>query len=212
MKSKSIWVWVSGLVIAVLLIIAFGCSSSITTSSASTTTTTTTAPPPTTAKWAISTDQYVFVEISTNTQGELIEGNYPFIYIDFPGYFLAGGALTGQFDFTIDEALKVIYGSYESLSGCAGSGISSGLSGVYTLPYEKNGFKLLGIQPDGTAQIEYNGESIILKSGESWEKTTSKIDIKESEGQSGTAKLTITDKIVNYGILDKSKITYKTFY
>ena len=174
----------------------------------------TATPPTTTSQWPISPDEYVFIDHHVETQGELIEGKYPFMYIDFPGYFFdeKAGALSGQFDFKIDDALKVVCGSYYSLSGCAGSGISSSLYSANVLPYEKNGFKILGIQPDGTAQIEYNGVLVILKSGESWEKTTSKIDTKESQGQSGTAKLTTTDTIVNYGILDKSKIKYETFY
>jgi hypothetical protein len=206
MKSKGIWVLVSVLVAAILLITVFGCSSSKTTTLASTTTSSTTA------KLAISPDGYVFIDHHVDTRGELIEGKYPFMYIDFPGYFFDGGTLTGQFDFKIDDTLKMIYGAYNSLSGCAGTGISSSLYSANVLPYENNGFKILGIQPDGTAQIEYNGVSIILKSGESWEQTTSRIDTKESQGQSGTAKLTTTDTIVNYGILDKSKIKYETLY
>jgi len=64
----------------------------------------------------------------------------------------------------------------------------------------------VSIDSDGTVHIEYKNESIVLKCGEEWVKTTSEIDVKEFRGQKGKARLTTTDRIVNYGILDNSNL------
>jgi len=159
-------------------------------------------------EWEIGSDKYVFIDHHIHTHGELIEGEYPFMFIDFPTYSFdtETNTLSGMINFDINKTLKVVYGSGSSLSGCVGSGAGTVLSGVYELPYENNGFRIVKIEPDGTAHIEYNDLSIILKGGEEWVDITSRIDTQQFGDQIGKANLTITDKIVNYGILDKSKI------
>jgi hypothetical protein len=157
------------------------------------------------AAWSISTDEYVFIDHHIHTGGVLIAGTYQELMIDFPTYqFDQGtGTLEGSIGFEIDEGLKAIYGSGSSLSGCAGGGAATRLTGVYEVPYEHNGFTIERIEPDGTAHIEYDGESIVLASGEEWVKEYSRIEILPPFG---VGRLTTTDEIVNYGILDKSGI------
>jgi hypothetical protein len=159
-------------------------------------------------EWEIGSDKYVFVDHHIHIHGELIEGEYPFMFIDFPTYSFdkETSTLRGMIDFDINATLKIVYGSGSSLSGCVGSGAGTVLSGVYELPYEHDGLKIVKIEPDGTAHIEYNGVSIILNTGEELVNTISKIDAQQFGDQIGKANLTITDRIVNYGILDKSKI------
>jgi hypothetical protein len=155
--------------------------------------------------WPISTDEYVFIDHHIHTHGDLIMGAYQELMIDFPTYQFdqEAGTLMGSIDFEIDEELKVIFGSGSSLSCCAGGGAATRLTGVYEVPYERDGFTIERIEPDGTAYIEYDGESIVLASGEEWVKEESRFD---TQPPLGVARLTTTDKIVNYGILDKSGI------
>ena len=152
----------------------------------------------------LSPGKFVFVEHSIRIHGELIEGDYPRKMIDFPTYRYdqKTGILRGLIGFGVNESLKAVFGSGLGLSGAAGGGAATGLSGVYKLPYEEEGLKIVSIDSDGTVHIEYNNESIVLKIGEEWVKTTSETDVKEFSGQKGKAKLTTTDRIMNYGILD----------
>ncbi len=152
----------------------------------------------------LSSDKYVFIDHHIHIHGKLIEGNYMQRMIDFPTYWFdkKTKSLSGWINFDVNETLIAVNGSGTSLSGAVGGGAGTGLLGVYELPYEKYGFKILRIDSDGTAYIEYKNTSIILKSGEELVDETSRIDTQSG----GKAKLTTTDKIVNYGILDKSKI------
>src|SRR4030042_29452 len=94
----------------------------------------------------------------------------------------------------------------ESRSGDAGMGAGTGLSFVYKLPYKQGELEIVKVEPDGTAHIKYNEVSIILKSGEKWANTTTRVDTRQDSDGSFKLNLTITDTIINYGILDKSKI------
>jgi len=156
----------------------------------------------------LSPGKFVFVEHSIRIHGELIEGDYPRKMIDFPTYRYDRkiGILQGRIVFSVNDSLRVVFGSGLGLSGAAGGGASTGLSGVYKLPYEEEGLKILSIDSDGTVHIGYRNESIILKIGEEWVRTSSEIDVKEFRGQTGKAELTTTDRIMNYGILDSSNL------
>jgi hypothetical protein len=151
---------------------------------------------------------YIFIEQRTHIHGELLEGNYRGLMIDFPTYSFESknGTLTGILNFEINDSLVAIYGSGLVLSGAAGGGASTGLDGVYDIPYKKDDLQILKIDPDGTAQINYKGLPITLRNGEEWTNTTSRIDSKEVGNMKGKAMLTITDKIINHGILERSKV------
>jgi hypothetical protein len=151
---------------------------------------------------------YIFIEQHTHIHGEPLEGNYRGLMIDFPTYSFESknGTLRGRINFEMNDSLVAIYGSGLGLSGAAGGGASTGLDGVYDLPYKKDDLQILRIDIDGTAHISYRGLSITLRNGEEWTNTTSRIDSKEVGNIKGKAMLTITDKIINHGILEKSKI------
>lgn len=156
----------------------------------------------------LSSENFFYIDHHIHTHGELIEGKYVGLDIDFPTYFFdeKTGTLSGMIDFDNNKTLKIIYGNGISLSGVAGGGEGTRLSGVYELPYERNELKILKIDPNGTVFLEYKNESIILEGGEVWTNITSQIDTQQFGDQKGKANLIITDKIVNYGIFDKSKI------
>jgi hypothetical protein len=159
--------------------------------------------------WIISSDKYVFVDHHIHTKGELIEGNYiGGLYIDFPTYSFdeTSKTLSGEINFDINKSLKVIYGNGRSLSGVIGGGAATGLTGIYNLPYKQDNFEIKEIEPDGTLNIQYNDSLIILKSNEEWVKISSEINTQDYGAGIAKAKIITTDKIVNYGIIEKSKI------
>jgi hypothetical protein len=172
----------------------------------------------------ISSSQYVFIEHHISFYGEPLDGEYPPVFIDFPGYSFDKntGTLypTIYSRLNVTNELDVVFGSGGDISGI-GSGVATSLYGIEILPYEYNSFKYPGIpyeagvfriieiSNDGTAHLEYTGTPIVLKNGGEWSKVTSTIVTNEHNGQTVRAKLTITDRITNYGILDKSKIVTK---
>lgn len=159
--------------------------------------------------WIISSDKCVFVDHHVNTNGELIEGNYQGgLNIDFPTYNFnqTSKILKGEFDFEINKSLKIIYGNGKSLSGVVGAGAATGLFGGYDLPYAKGKFEIKQIDFDGTVHIQYNDSLIVLKSNEEWVNVTSEIDTQDFGEGIAKANIITTDKIVNYGIIEKSKI------
>ncbi len=159
--------------------------------------------------WIINSDKCVFVDHHINTNGELIEGNYTGgLNIDFPTYNFdeTSRILDGEFDFEINKSLKIIYGNGESLNGVVGAGAATKLYGIYNIPYAKGKFEIIEIEADGTIQIQYNDSLIVLKSNEEWINVKSEIDIQDFGEGVAKANIITTDKIVNHGIIEKSKI------
>lgn len=159
--------------------------------------------------WIINSDKCVFIDHHVNTNGELIEGNYiegP--QVDFPTYTFnaENEILSGDIDFSINKSLKVIYGNGVSLSGLAGGGAGTGLTGIYELPYEKGAFKITDVESNGTVHLLYKDASIVLSVDEEWINVTSKIDTQDFGEGVAKANLITTDKFVNYGIIEKSNI------
>ena len=158
--------------------------------------------------WFISPDKYVFIDHHIHTHGELIEENYRGPMIDSPTYNFdeETRTLKGIITFDVNDTLRVVYGSGSSLTGAAGGGKDTMLYGVYELPYDHHEFRILYIDFDGTAYLLYKNVSIPLKSGEEWVNITSRTDIQQFGDQQGVANLITTDRITNYGIMNKSKI------
>jgi hypothetical protein len=162
--------------------------------------------------WIISSGKCVFVDHHINTDGQLIEGNYQGgLNIDFPTYSFneTSKILSGEFNFEINKSLKLIYGDGSSLSGVVGSGAGTCLYGIYDLPYKKGYFEIKEIKPDGTVHIQYMDSSIVLKSNAEWVVVTSETDTQDYGEGIAKAMITTTDKIVNHGIIEKSKIIIK---
>jgi len=160
-------------------------------------------------EWIITSDKCVFIDHHINTNGELIEGNYiGGLNIDFPTYNFneTSRILTGEFDFKLNNSLKIIYGKGRSLSGVVGAGSASSLNGIYDLPFTVGKFEIKVIEPDGTAYIGYNDSLIVLKSNEEWIDQSSEIDIQDYGEGVAKANIITTDRIVNYGIIEKLKI------
>ena len=160
-------------------------------------------------EWEITSDKCVFIEHFSQTDGELIEGNYR----EGPGYDVptfsfdsTTGVLSGNINFQINKSLKLVFGNGRGSGGVAGSGISTMLFGIYKLPFENGNFKITNVEANGTIYLRYNDSTIVLKRNEEWTKITSFIDTQNNAGEIAKAKLTSTDRIVNYGIIEKSNI------
>jgi len=157
----------------------------------------------------IGSDKCIFMEHHIGTQGEIIEGNYkegPMYDSPSYSYYNETGILSGYIDFNINQSLKVVLGNGISRSGAAGSGVSTMLMGIYELPYENNNFEIKDIESDGTIHLVYNDSTIVLKSNEEWINKSSAIDTQNNAGEIAKANLITTDRIVNYGIIEKSNI------
>lgn len=165
-------------------------------------------------EWRIPEDKVVFIDHHIVTSGKVVSGDYSGAQIDMPTYSFdeKARALEGSMDFAVDGDLKVIYGDGESLTGAAGEGAGTALTGIFELPYRGEGYgtpgiEILGVDPDGTARIVYLTESITLKPGQKWSKSSSRIDTYEWGHRKGKARLTSRDTIINHGILDKSRVS-----
>jgi len=159
--------------------------------------------------WELPADKYVFIDHHVHVEGECVEGEcQPGPMIDFPTYSFAEetGTLNSWFSLEVNDALKVVYGNGMSLSGAAGGGAGTQLTEVYTVPAEIEGLRIVQIDRDGTAYLEYNGELLVLAPGQAWTSTTEEV----REQGAGKARLTTTDRIINYGILDKANILFPT--
>jgi len=74
------------------------------------------------------------------------------------------------------------------------------------VPAEIEGLRIVQVDRDGRVYLEYEGELLVLAPGQTWTSTTEEL---RDQG-AGKARLTTTDRIVNYGILDKAKILFPT--
>ena len=157
----------------------------------------------------IESDNYIFIEQHSNDHGEHISGPQPpLLQIDFPtySYDFKTKTLNGIIDFEINSDLKLVYGSGTCLSGTAGSGCGTGLSGVYEIPYERGNFELLKVDTDGSVIVIYKDEVIDIQSGEEWKVETVRMDTTEVDGQMSISEITHTDRISNFGVLKKADI------
>jgi hypothetical protein len=154
-------------------------------------------------------DDYIFIEQLSVTHGEHISGpERPLLTIDFPTYSFDSDTRTlkGIIDFEINNDLKLIYGSGTCLSGTAGEGCGTGLSAIYTIPYERGSFELLKTETDGNIIALFENEVINLAAGEEWVFETVSRDTTEVDGQISISEITRNDRITNFGFLKKSDI------
>ncbi len=163
-----------------------------------------------TEEWPVDKTKYVFIEHSIVTHGQLIntpyDNNGP--HIDFPTYTYNTSTkiLTGLINFNISEDLKVVFGNSKSLTGFAGSGTASGLTGLTRLPYKYEQLEIAKIDADGIAYINYKGNAFTLKPGTDWSEVTEEIVTQKHGDRTGKVNMVTTDKIIYLGIWEKSDI------
>jgi hypothetical protein len=129
--------------------------------------------------------------------------------IDSPTYHYNKTTRTLQsskINFPVNDSLKLIYGGGMYLSGLAGKGVASTLTGVYELPFEKDGLKIEAVDESGTVSFYFDKQFIILKSDEEWNRKRTQRDSVLLSGQRGIAEINTTITIKNSGILNKTDI------
>lgn len=154
-------------------------------------------------------DNYIFIEQHALTNGEHISGpEPPLLMIDFPTYSYNSDTkvLNGIIDFEINENLDLVFGSGGCLTGAAGGGCGTGLSAVYEIPYVRGNFELLKAEANGTIVALYGEEVISLAAGEEWIMETITMDTMQVNEETSIVKRTKTDKITNFGVLNKADI------
>ncbi len=157
--------------------------------------------------WSLPSNKYIFLDQHAQIDGKIIEGGGTCAgpLIDFLNHSFnkETKVVSGMINFeATNEKLKVVFGSGLSLSGGAGGGISTELTGIYEIPYKNSKIEINKVDSEGTIYFLYKGKEITLKSGEEWKEVKTEIIRRESCER----KDTITDRIINYGILDKDKI------
>ncbi len=154
-------------------------------------------------------DQSAFIDHHVHMDGVLLEGVSRGLMIDFPTYSFdpEERKLKGLVDFDVNDSLLVVYGDGSSLGGAMGGGAATMLNGAYALPYSESGLTISSIEKNGTVTIEYKNETILLSPGENWTRITSEIQTVDSyNGNQSRINVTTTDRIVNYGLLNKKDI------
>jgi hypothetical protein len=157
----------------------------------------------------IESDYFLFIEQHTEISGELVSGPQPpLLQIDFPTYHFNSETeiLNGVISFDINNDLKLIYGSGTCLSGTAGAGCGTGLSGIYQIPYKQQNFEVLKLEDNGNVIFIYKDEVFNLAPGDEWNSEISRLDSININGELSISKITETDRISNYGLLKKADI------
>ncbi|MDX8338851.1 hypothetical protein SLH46_06640 [Draconibacterium sp. IB214405] len=152
---------------------------------------------------------YLFIERYTDVDGVLVSGpEPPSLQIDFPTYRYDEDlkTLNGIIDFEINDELKFIYGGGTCLTGTAGGGCASGLTGVYAVPFEHESFELLKIEEDGTIRFIYDDDVFSLGVNEKHVVVTSYMDTTDVDGTNSISEITSTHTISNFGFINKEDI------
>jgi hypothetical protein len=146
----------------------------------------------------------LFFDEHRHVEGTALGGSCGMMMIDFPTYRFdeETRTLSGMLNFEVNDSLKVVYGAGLSLSGDAGGGAATRLTGVYDLPYEDGPLSIWDVREDGTVELVYRGENIKLAAGESW--SSENVSVTEESGCK--MRRNATDRIVNYGFIDKGSI------
>jgi hypothetical protein len=161
------------------------------------------------AEGVLPADQCVFVDHHVHVDGVLLEGTSRGLMIDFPTYSFnpEDRKLKGLVNFALNDSLLVVYGDGSSLGGAMGGGAATMLNGAYALPYTQSGLTISSVKENGAVTIEYENGTILLSPGENWTLTTSEIRTVESyDGNQSRINVTTTDRLVNYGLLNKKDI------
>lgn len=159
--------------------------------------------------------QYVFLEQHMYEQSELLEGECHHLAFDFPTYYF--DSLTGilsdfGWNVTMDKSLKMVLGTGASASGDASSGAATILRSINELPVEDAKFTITNIEADGTVYFSYKDSSMILQPNEEWVTTVTEIteQLDWNGDTLGVIKFTYTDRITNWGLLDKKAFVETT--
>jgi len=159
--------------------------------------------------WELPADKVLFIDHHVRVEGECVEGDcQPGPMIDFPthGFDPDSRSVHSRLPLEVNDDLKVLYGDGTSLRGVAGGGAATRLITVLAVPAEVEGVRIVQVSRDGTVILEMRGQVLVLAPDETWTNTTEEV----REQGAGRARLTTTEQIHNYGIVDKANILAPT--
>lgn len=150
-------------------------------------------------------DKYIFLEREVIFDGVIVEGNYfgPLAEHRITYSFdSTQGTLSGLVEFPITDNLIGICGFKDRLSGAAGTGAISKLFGIFSLPYQKNSFTLLSVNPDESISFKHQDSVIVLARAGEFKIINSRLDTIET----AIVLFTTSEIITNHGLQSKSNI------
>lgn len=127
----------------------------------------------------LTSDKYVLIHFINYTSGELIEGNFEpqLSFYDGPLILIDNNSKTirGLRPINTSESFKgiLVYTTADFTPIAQGAG--SNYIVINQLPSAYEDVKIQNIDDDGTVTIVYNDSTIILKPGEQWFNSTTKI-------------------------------------
>ncbi len=111
----------------------------------------------------IDSNHFIFIEYQKKTDGKILKGYYP------PGKRIDGRVYSYQADsgkilvlrqnLVNNHSFKILLGMSLTLTGAAGSGISSILVTIDSLPFYKDPLTIKNIITDGTVTLAYKNKS-----------------------------------------------------
>ncbi len=161
----------------------------------------------------IEPDKYIFVEYNKTINGKIIEGFYPpGKSIDAPSYLFqadSGKVIVFQNHGIDNKSFKILLGISLTLTGSAGNGKHSELVSIDSLPFSKDSLLLQNIKHDGTVTLTFRKKMYQLEPDHEYSYSSSKLDSIILGNQTGKILFTTEERIINHGILEKSKIINK---
>ncbi|MFB3764762.1 MAG: hypothetical protein ACE14P_05875 [Methanotrichaceae archaeon] len=163
-------------------------------------------------------DKYIFLEHYVETKAQVIGNDDPadqsaYDYLGYQAYNysnLSSQVQPSDYFPDINRSLKVFFtdGSSVGLAGCHGQ--STNVSGIYSLPYDANGIRILSVNNSGTAFIERSGKRIILRPEDKLVNFTSTIVnvqfTNSTVNKSLRINVTVMDRLKNFGICHKKNV------
>jgi hypothetical protein len=141
----------------------------------------------------------LLVELAGHTSGQ---GNCEemFMYIDFPEYEFTGGRLWGLLYGETTNRSRVLVAYRWTMAGTAGTGESSHVEAVDTLPYELYpGIVLHAVNQQGAAAVDVHGDLVWIEPGQQWERRTRTHHARD-------CIIAETDTLANRGLLRDDQI------
>lgn len=154
-------------------------------------------------------NEVAFIEFFQTQNGVVLKGKYPEgRRIDGPTYRFDRNTkqleILRKGNFSLDT-VKAILGNGIVLKGAAGSGLSMRISPIGKFPYNMNKLTISKVSSEGIYLV-FDKKELILKEGDVWETTDTKIDTVKLESPA-IIQTSTTYTIHYFGIIDKKSIT-----
>jgi len=156
-------------------------------------------------------NEYVFLEHYVETQSVLADNPEinAYVYMGYPTYnaTTSQNLLKAVWFPTLNESLKVMLGNGKGIGKNACHGGEMYLYGAYELPYNKSNITIKSVDKEGTVHLDYNGKSLVLKSGDSWYNNSSTIQLihftNSTVDENIKINISVMDRLKNFGIYTK---------